>query len=236
MKTTTRKTAHSLTGRYEYLSAISKNWPEVLKVLQRDVFPDYLGSLAATTISISQTLDPPMDRWKRIEKSQDLEDLKEKMRYWAIHHQFRDDWLMDAAVQTMRWWSESKAAPRYIWLYTETDAPRFCQTTPLPETWFPQNANGGETWDSFSGRLLKDMRRQLNLYRSTVIKYYGIDKGNLPRDARWTVLFQKGQTASQISRELPRANKEPIQTVSKAVKRFARSIGLTLRTSPGKDQ
>ena len=98
-----------------------------------------------------------------------------------------------------------------------------------PQLWVPPDLGGSESWDQFRIRVENDFNQQLSNYREQVAKYYGLRKDN-ERDALWTARFQKSISIIKIAKDLPRAYKDPDQTVKKAIGRFAISIGLTLRS------
>jgi hypothetical protein len=96
-----------------------------------------------------------------------------------------------------------------------------------------------ETVAAFKARMEPQFRKQLDAYTSSFelsVRSYPPDQNDdieIQKHAAWTALFQVGKyTLPEIHNwELNRTENEVLtQTIHEAVKRFASSIGLTLRT------
>ena len=77
-----------------------------------------------------------------------------------------------------------------------------------------------------------DFRKQLSDYKRFVEVKFGIGKEEhlLRRDAEWTARYQKGELAVVISESAGLTGyDDPDQTVSAAIRTFAKLIGLNLR-------
>jgi hypothetical protein len=213
-------------GREKYLESLDTRWPEVLAALHRDVYPSYVAPADA-----SARLRPFLDPYERIRQDGSLAVLNERLMYWADHHHIRDEWLLDAAMTTMAWASQMERVTNAwdAWLYMDDTVPVFRPHLDS-EIWRPPEKGGRESWEEFSSRIISDLTGQVNRYRSLVSARYGVASTQTSTHAGWTVRFQKGDSFRDIARHLPRAHRDPEQTVSKAVRRFANGIGLTLRT------
>jgi hypothetical protein len=74
-------------------------------------------------------------------------------------------------------------------------------------------------------------KRELDHYRRRIELSQGVGKeDHLTRDAEWTVRYQKGERVSAIAEGLM-AYDDSVQAVRRAIERFAKMIGLTLKTS-----
>jgi hypothetical protein len=213
----------NIEGRYQYLSALERHWYKPLANLFRDVFPFYVPPQVET-----------IDTWDRAD-SESLRDFRERMTDWADSVSFRDTWLMDAAMQTMEFFSRlprpvsTLDSPRRFWWYLG-DGTTFLIFSPDldKEIWLPPE-HGGESWDEFAEKVTRKFTGQLSEYRSKVVRRYGLEKTDMPRDAAWTVLYQSRQKSiAELAADLSGPYKDKPQTVKKAIQRFSRGIGLTL--------
>ncbi len=157
-------------------------------------------------------------------------DLAERMKYWADHFGIRDEWILDAAIHTL----DRSLRPltghhvKTKLVYLNGDQPLFRFDSGLRD-WAPPEY-GYETWEEFAKEQRTLLNNELASYKRAVkLRYEGSPE--MARNARWAVMFQQNKSIRQIGSELSRNYDDPEQTVRKAIKRFAESIGLTLRST-----
>ena len=208
-----------------YLEALDLYWPEMLAALRRDVYPLY-----TPPPGIAQ-LGPMLDAYIRVEHDPSMVSFRERLMYWAEHFHVRNPWLLDAALTTMYWASRMEQVSNCwdAWLYFAEGIPVFRPHLDS-EIWVPQEHGGRESWEQFSARFTSDLARQLSEYRYAMSQRYGIASTQTRTHAHWTVLFQKGDSAVTIARSLSIRYTNPVETVKRAITRFASGIDLTLRT------
>ena len=88
-------------GRFEYLEAAREHWPELLVSLREDA-----GAPFAAFMCLRST-EPPATYSGLCEQGEDaaLRNLCSALDRWALSHRIRDEWILDAAVQTLAaWW------------------------------------------------------------------------------------------------------------------------------------
>jgi hypothetical protein len=88
----------------------------------------------------------------------------------------------------------------------------------------------------FQERIGAQINGQLAHYRRDCKRRSSTSKPELTRDAQWTVRYQRGDRAKDIAGGLFRGYQQPEQAVYRAIKRFAKGIGLTLRSRRRKQQ
>ena len=233
-------------GRLEYLEAARKHWPELLVSLRESAaapFAALMGlrsteELPASYSRLCQQADHPVE----------MRDLCSALRKWASSHGIRDQWILDAAVQTLaQWWRQSRAAEEGLkrkqaltnknalepraeakaemrWFYTPDDPGEF---KPSFGIWLPALTR----WSEFKKHADTQYRKQLQEYRQRVTRWWSIDSKRLPDQAIWTVLWQRGKSAGQIRicKEVEQYRRVNESTIEMGVRRFAAAIGLKLR-------
>jgi hypothetical protein len=194
-------------GRWAYLRAMNKHWPEPLETLLRDIFPIYVPPFATDPDSVNRS--PITDDWSRIDSDQSLRELRDRFMVWGDAFRVRDKWLFDAALHTLNQNYKVKLYPRLafvagavgVWMYVEPSHITFVPHMP-PQSWLPIQYGSPDTWETwakFSFRITSEIRSQLAEYHQAINRRYGDGPPEMNRDARWTVLFQKGHSFSSVS-------------------------------------
>jgi hypothetical protein len=218
-------------ARQVYLKALQLEWPEVLSALHRDVFPRLLE------VWTKRLHDAPglfAETYKQFIEAMADRELTLALRAWASSFSIKDPWMLDSARITMYMYGATWRDPQLKWTgWIQSFPEHLGMITPfeirISAIWIPPKYGGQQTWEAFSDQLRSDFNEALNKYRKVQSVHYGVLKGNAERDARWTVMYQKGLLAVEIAEELPSAYGDPAQTVWKAIERFAKEIGLTVR-------
>lgn len=218
-------------AQHVYLRALQLEWPEVLSTLQEDVFPRLIE------LWTERLADAPglySVKYRQFYEALGDKALDRALKLWAKAFSIEDKWMLENARATMymygaiwkdphaRWTAWIQAGPQHLTLRSTFDMT-------ISDFWSPPEYGGPETWNQFSDRLHSQLNQRLTSYRKRQSEHFGAVKDNARRDARWTVRYQKGQLATDIARDLPSAYGDPDQTVWKAIDRFAKDIGLTLR-------
>jgi hypothetical protein len=196
-------------GRFEFLSATQRHWPELLASLPKSCERSPTGAWPATFSELQSVL-------KHRECAQAILE-------WARRHSVEDEWILDAATQTVglaglgRWHYVPSSLP------IPEFAPRFGVWLPSPTT----------PWSWFKNTTKHHFSRQLDEYRTTVARIWGVRKRGLEVHAGWTVLWQRGKSPEQIRIQHRRSTPVDVTVanIQISVAAFAQSIGLTLRAS-----
>lgn len=124
-------------ARFAYLEAIEEHWPEVMSSLREGVFEEYRRCLPAMP-------NNELSDWRQLEAawhtslSGPLKAFVAALQKWMGEHRFRDEWILDAAVQRLCAWSHGNGIelcyrPRD--LKTERFQPRFGIWMPVYTPW-----------------------------------------------------------------------------------------------------
>jgi hypothetical protein len=218
-----------LAGRQHYFWALQKHWPEVLNVLQSEVFPVYQprwheGDLQRV---------PILESWGQLQSDPDRSELFERLKHWANQFRITEDWIFEAALETLLIYSPGpplwKArGDEWLWRYRPKGFHPLFEAKLENTVWYPTQLGWSESWDAFKNRFESQLSAQLAEYRRMVERKFGIGRDRIDRDAEWTVRYQRGIPALEIAIGLT-GYSDPEQAVYRAVERFAASIGLTLR-------
>ncbi len=208
-------------GRFEYLEALRTHWAEVLESLASVVLPKWRESRLAAE---PRTTYPS---WEEINAQPEYGSGVAALRQWAKAFNVADQWVLDAAVQTLA--SLAAGATPGHWHYHAPDlrVPEFrCQ---LQAAWLPEF----QSWDEFKANVLKKATDQLEPYRRAVALLWGGARRTQPRQAVWTALFQRGKSPGEILLQHKRAGFPQVTqaNIHHGIRSFAKAIGLTLRTS-----
>ncbi len=196
-------------GRFEFLAATQRRWPELLASLPKTCQRTPEGAWPAT--------------FSEIQSAREHRQCARAILEWARTYSVKDAWILDAAVQTV-------GTPELgQWNYTPRSlpipefAPRFGVWLPSPTT----------QWSWFRKITRDHFTQQLDEYRKTVAGIWGVRKRALEVHAGWTVLWQRGKSPGQIRnwhRRTAQAD-DTVANIQMSVTAFAQSIGLTLRAS-----
>jgi hypothetical protein len=210
-----RAAATNFGGRLKYIEALETHWPELLTTLSAEALPAFLEwrrhfPKQAAPRTFAQT-DPTVAC---------------AVQRWAASHGISDEWLLDAVVQTLANLSHPRTSHLCVYFPPEFDSPEF--VFPIRVMWVPWNEF---PWNEFERNLMKQFKEQLIAYREKVQRLWGEDKPEAKTHAIWAVLWQKGMSAGQIELWLRRERRRGARAtaIHKAVREYARSIGLTLR-------
>jgi hypothetical protein len=202
-----------------------------LSALQDDVFPRLIE------LWTERLTDAP--GLYSIKYTQFYEALRDKeldraLTLWAKDFSIEDKWMLENAHTTMYMYGAIWKDPRARWTGWIQAGPQHLTLRPtfdvtISDLWTPPEYGGLETWNQFSNRVRSRLNQTLAQYRKRQSEHFGVLKDNARRDAGWTVRYQKGTSATEIAKELPSVYGDPEQTAWKAIDRFAKDIGLTLR-------
>lgn len=211
-------------ARFEYLIAIEAHWPDVLLSLNRDVFPVFQISRERNPNSTAlQTL---AELSKASSGSGELGEVERAIRRWAKVHGIRDEWIWDAAVQTMQSWAHQETISRWTYIPVELDTPRFQVQFGF---WIPFFMK----WPEFRRVAGETYRRELASYRARVGKLWGQRQPKLSQQAVWAALWQRGKSPQAICFDHFRTTGERVSraNIQQSVHAFAAAAGLTLRAT-----
>jgi hypothetical protein len=198
--TRTRKQPNpSLTGRYEYLMALQSRWPEFWRSLETEVL-------------------------NRVDESVfDKEAWNAEFNRWASRWGVRDEWLLEAAWQTLCLWSKEHLRnrdPLRPWFFygPEIDVPLFqlaleeAQPRVVPPAGvsfriasaFRVQTGLAETIQQFAARMRRQFEQQLTDYcRSYEALFTPYKrKPSLAEHADWTALYQRAAKAPRTLKPL----------------------------------
>jgi hypothetical protein len=209
-------------ARFEYLSAIEAHWPDVLQSLNRDVFPGY--HICWERNPPSTALQTLAGLSKASAGSAEFGEVERAVRKWAEAHGIRDEWIWDAAVQTMQSWAHQERISKWTYLAAELGTPRF---QPQFGFWIPFFMR----WREFKRTTDERYRRELANYHTSVGTLWGQRQPKLSQQAVWTVLWQRGKSPEAIrSRHLRTTGKTvSLPNIQRSVHAFATAAGVSLR-------
>lgn len=223
----------SLSGQRAYLSALNKHWPELLESLKSDVAPTYRTPWDTNADGVKSGI---RETWHLLRSNPRRIGLLRVMEQWADRFRITETWILDSALDTLFIYCPENRIPGMIGAWTFwrllPNGPQAHFEPRLQKShWYPSpNAWPGESWDSFKKRMESQFRTQLAEYRRVVEDRFGTGKEMIPRDAEWTVRYQRGESAIEIAESADLIGYEdPEQAVFKAISKFARSIHLNLR-------
>lgn len=126
-------------ARFAYLEAIEEHWPQVLSSLGEGVFDNYRRCLQAMPkMEVALGDWPHLKAALQTAPSEPLNALANALYKWLEEHGFRNDWILDAAVQTMYFWAHGDSRK---WMYRPRELkplrfhPRFGIWMPVFTTW-----------------------------------------------------------------------------------------------------
>jgi hypothetical protein len=254
-----------------FLCALADCTPEVIRFLRDTVRPKYSNAFPAVAAKISHDAGPVrIDNllgWfygnePSIKVLEDVPDilywsnvgpleqeysavtpLKDALVEWSHNFQLSDDWLLDAALQTLyRWqtdvyaWERDKKSDRLRFLLIgqspSKTAPAAAPMRFASDPWRPS----GESWQEYEVGLLEQFQRDLRRYRTEVERLYRSAKWRPALDIRqrqhytWLAMFQvRGWSPAKIAETFAPEVEE--STITKGVENAAKGAGLTLRPS-----
>jgi hypothetical protein len=214
--------------------ALRKHWPELLDSLHVNVMPKYRPQWSAFKNAEGGMWG--FESWAVLQNDSERPELLKSLQDWGARFRITEAWIFQTALDTLQGYSEYANAPmvfarppgseaEWFWLY----APRAPYPAFQPRlaykfgenVWYPQ-----EDWKHFRNRVLDPFMAQMMDYRRAVEARLGAGE-NLARDAEWTARYQKGEQATEIGFSM--TTYYDLQTVYRAVERFALAIGLNLR-------
>jgi hypothetical protein len=213
-------------ARFEYLDAIAANWPDVLRSLRDDTFQMYQtcwerqpNSPALLTLMGLLTASVP-------EGVDDFRQLERAVRKWAGVYGFREEWIWEAAVQTMHCWMRQERISEWGYFPIELEIRRL---EPQFGTWIPSFTS----WPEFKRSSDLIYRRQRAKYRAEVGKLWGQGQPKLNQQALWTVLWQRGKSPGAIRNYYLRTtgNNVSLANIQQSVHSFANDAGVILRAA-----
>jgi hypothetical protein len=213
-------------GRFEYLKAIREHLPEVLGSLGRDVFPVYQECRQRNKRSPALQNLGNLAKALRGAGASEFHEVDQALDQWAVLHGVKDDWIRDAAVQTMWAWALYGPSKHWTWFPAGLDTPRF---QPSLGVWVPYFYR---SWAEFRKLTDASYRRQLAEYRSRVTTLWGAVQTGLSEHALWAVWWQQGKSPEGIRRRHQKITGKSVSltNIQVQVHAFADAVGLTLRT------
>jgi hypothetical protein len=219
----------SILGRQEYFWALQDLWPDVLEALHHGVFPVY--EPIWHQMEGGRRVPIGEGSWEELKKRDERHLLQSAIEEWADQYSIVETWVFEAALDTLlTYYLGSEPLEAWLWRYNPRGyhplfEPRFSQNV-----WYPSSRGWPESWEAFKKRMQSEFAKQLVAYRRMVETKFAIGKEeHLDRDARWTVLYRKGQSVRVISNQANlKCYSDPEQAVFRAIERFARLIGLDL--------
>jgi hypothetical protein len=229
----------SVAGRWAYLHALHRHWPEVLDSLRINVAPVFTPKWVENNRGEKLIT---VETWQSCRDDSSRTELVSALRDWASRFGFTEDWLFHTALYTLLVYSPDNYATyqahdiyrtdNWRWHYhpiivmSEERVKPFAPTFGHDSIW---SAGGGETWDTFRRRMEGKFNQQLTEYREAaeaLVDTTQSEKFDL--HAEWTVRYQHGELAQEIAKEL-KGFDDAEQTVYRAINRFAKRIGLNLK-------
>jgi len=89
------------------------------------------------------------------------QDLHQRIEAWASSRGIRDEWLMDAAVQTLAALARGSEAGRWVYIAPELPLPRF--EPRFEAVWIP-----AAKWNDFRKHLVRQFEASLKEYRKAM--------------------------------------------------------------------
>jgi len=207
-------------GRFEYLEAAREHWPELLGSLHSQALARFVEFREAYRGEVPLTYSA---LGGSIESEPKASEVCGALKSWADEYGISDAWLLDAAVQTLAVWASGGTEMRWHYLAPEVPAPF---QPAFGTAWVPPLTQ----WRDFKASTDKSYREQLQAYRQGVLRWWAAEAKGMPDQAIWTVLFQRGKSPGEIRLwEQRKGHRIEEATIQMGVRRFAASIGLTLR-------
>jgi hypothetical protein len=119
-------------GRFIYLEILEKEWPELIDDLCNRCILEFRKAILA-----SDQREP--DSFVTLCSYPGAEECAGQLRVWAAESNLHDEWMLDAAVQTLRY----MAAPRPTrWVYIAPDLPLPTLEMKFEAVWIPAMMDG----------------------------------------------------------------------------------------------
>jgi hypothetical protein len=184
--------------------------------------------------------------WARLSRSSiaGLENLRVGLESWARQFKFRNPWILSAALFTMSKCPPGTSLDHTQWCYDggaemSRGWPSFNPT--FESAIWCGEADPRMSWHAFERAFKMQLQRQLKNYRKEVESLFPPigRKAHLRRAASWTVSILRTagptydkkaitQSIGQLSQTLSTSYRDPDQTISRAVLRFATTMDLYL--------
>lgn len=152
-------------GRFAFLEATLVEWPNLLHSLRSDVLPFVAaGEEAAGHYQHLRS-------FAALRGTRPVPKVFAAIQAWARVHNLSDEWILDAAVQTIAAWHLSnRSEVKWHYLPDDLNTPIF--TPDFGGQWLPPVMN----WSTFKTEMDGAYRKQLRAYRETVAKLWGDNK------------------------------------------------------------
>jgi len=211
-------------ARFEYLKVIQEQRLEVLSDLHRQTFSVYRTCLQSNPNGAALQTLAELSATLRNQPSPGLNDFDHALRKWASAHGFQDDWIRDAAIQTMHTWVRGGPVGKWAYLPKELNLPKF---QPRFGYWVPQLSE----WAKFKKISDATYRSELANYRAEVRNMWAEGQTSLSEHALWSVLWQQGKSPEAIKRRHLKTTGQALSlaAIQQGVHEFAATAGLTLR-------
>jgi hypothetical protein len=217
-----KKQSVNFRGRFEFLEATTRHWPEPLNALLR---------LKPNLPTFGTTPPPDLSELGTVDGGSELQ---EAVWSWSERFQIRDAWIRDAAVQTV---VANANGEQRGWKYTPPELELGVLEFRIG-SWIPPVAERrGQQWPVFKRTAMKVFLTKLERYRKDTERLWGAKQSSLALHAEWAVLWQRGKSPDYIRMWNERIHQRPVSlaNIQTRVSEFAKAIGLTLRASrPGR--
>jgi hypothetical protein len=177
------------------------------------------------------------DSWKNLSADQSRKELVAALTNWGRQFKITDDWIFQAALETMFVYHPAvdptplirPRAEDWYWIYAPKGGTPLFSPMLTQRVWYSHPHPSNEHWEQFKQRMESEFRKQLTAYRRSIERIFGTGKSaTLSRDAEWTVRYQKGEPAHEIAGSLTGRYRDREQAVYRAIERFAAAIDLNL--------
>lgn len=210
------------------------------------------GTTEWIVIDKSYIADREVMRWATLSKSNRplLQALAAEVSRWARRYNVRDEWLVDAALFSLMKMLPSPEVSGSAWDVPQDrfavppfrpvlESPHWIPDVPVPRTMRGQDNKRRlvadhqptvEDWTTFQSRIIRQVKKQLAEHRRAQNNLLAGNQPEVAKHATWAAKALSGKTRKEIATEEPALKRQGdlVETIDKSIKRFARSIGLTL--------
>lgn len=233
-------------ARKQFFKAIKTHAPEVLASLEADVLPAYEDWLKIANLNYGlasmATLPEILSEYARSNASfgDNQISFESKIIAWAQNYRLTDSWCIHESLSTLNLWHEQPQR-RGDWSYSTRR--RMLDLEGSFHFEFPPYNSSIETLRSYKNRIKVAFEGWLEEYianyndslEKTHNKDYRAHKPQHEDHFAWLVEHQiKGLRYEEIANKHPSKDNINLSSISEAITRLARLIGLSLRATHGR--